>query len=433
MTTVLDAAPPAGEFDSPAGFVPPNVLNPAPPRIEYGVAGVRDLRVELAEPEEGDRSRGPKVARVFVNDEPLRPSSRFWTSFFMRFGIGKSVFNYFDHAEVFARLADRSPSDRLRYAVERGGDHGGAGTLLAVTNPAKAVVKHDDLRELLDRYDGDRVTYHGGVVESHHSPRAGHRFHVAGDAFANRFVVRTPVDGFGQPNIYLSLLREVCANGMIGESPAFRSALALGKGDDEVTYTLSRALDGFNNDEGYAALRQRFESAAESWASVHEAMGLYSLLAKLTGGGAGGGGRGDAPANWGSDGASAGGTFGSGDAGTTLLKRFHATTGDVTRLYGLANLDSLSAKRQKTLPVNCKVYDLVNFATEVATHYARPEQARRLHAWTGGLVSGEYDLEGTADQYGDFKDFFVSDGGPGDGAAGDGGEPPAAPTPAQPR
>ena len=420
MTAVLDA-PAAAADPGAAGFVPPNVLNPAPPRIDYGVASVRDLRVELEEPEDGSRSRGPSVKRVFVGDEPLRAGSRFWTSFFMRFGIGKSVFNYFDHAEVFERLADRSPDDRLRYAVERN-DHGGPGTLLAVSNPTKAVVKHDDLRELLDRYDGDRVSYHDGVVESHHAPRAGHRFHVAGDAFANRFVVRTPVDGFGQPNIYLSLLREVCANGMIGEAPAFRSALALGKGDDEVTYTLSRALDGFNNDEGYAALRQRFESAAESWASVHEAMGLYSLLAKLTGRG----GSGEPPRTFGTDGASAGGTFEPGDTGTTLLKRFHKTTGDVTRLYGLANLDSLSAKRQKTLPVNCKVYDLLNFATEVATHYARPEQARRLHAWTGGLVSGEYDLEGTADQYGDFKDFFVSDGGPDDGA-----EP--APPPRQPR
>ncbi|NNJ26431.1 DUF932 domain-containing protein [Alienimonas chondri] len=379
----------------------------APPRIDYGVTSVGDLRVELEECEDG-RSRSPKVAAVYVNDEPLRPSARFWTSFFMRFGIGKSVFNYFDHAEVFERLAARSASDRLRFAVERSDGPGsdGVGTLLAVSNPTKAVVKQDDLRELLDRYDGDRVTYHNGVVESHHSPRVGHRFHVSGDAFANRFVVRTPVDGFGQPNIYLSLLREVCANGMIGEAPAFRSQLALGKGEDQVTYSLSRALDGFNNDEGYAALRQRFESAAESWASVHEAAGLYSLLAKLTGGGDGGG---NAPRNFGTDGASADGLFERKDLGTHLLKRFHETTGDVTRLYGLANADALSAKRQKTLPVKCKVYDLLNFATEVATHHAGPAHARRLHAWAGELVSGEYDLEGTADQYGDFQDFFVGD------------------------
>ena len=396
----------------------PVTTSPCGPRIEYGVTSVGSLRVETKESEDA-RARRPAVSAVYVNDEPFRPSPRFWTSFFMRFGIGKSVFNYFDHAEVFARLAERSPSDRLRFAVER--NEKGGGTLLAVSNPTKAVVKHDDLRELLHRYDGDRVTYHNGVVESHHAPRVGHRFHVSGDAFANRFVVRTPVDGFGQPNIFLSLLREVCSNGMIGEAPAFRSQLALGKGDDEVTYTLSRALDGFNNDEGYAALRQRYESAAESWASVHEATGLYRLLAKLTGGG---GSDLSAPRNWGSDGASHDGQFERKDWATDLLKRFHATTGDVTRLYGLANLDSLSAKRQKTLPVNCKVYDLLNFATEVATHHAGPANARRLHAWTGQLVSGEFDLEGTADQYGDFQDFFVADGAPG----ASGGRQPAEPS-----
>lgn len=47
-------------------------------------------------------------------------------------------------------------------------------------------------------------------------------------------------------------------------------------------------------------------------------------------------------------------------------------TGDTSRLYGLANLDALSAKRQRTLPVRCKVYelckvyDLLNFAPATA-------------------------------------------------------------------
>ena len=43
------------------------------------------------------------------------------------------------------------------------------------------------------------------------------------------------------------------------------------------------------------------------------------------------------------------------------------------KLYGLANLDTLSPKRQRTLPVDCKVYDLLNFATEIATHHASTE------------------------------------------------------------
>ena len=54
-------------------------------------------------------------------------------------------------------------------------------------------------------------------------------------------------------------------------------------------------------------------------------------------------------------------------------------TGDLQRIYGMANLDALSVKRQRTLPAACKVYDLLNFASEVATHHAdadrRPDDA----------------------------------------------------------
>ena len=68
---------------------------------------------------------------------------------------------------------------------------------------------------------------------------------------------------------------------MVGYSPTFRSTLALGRGEDNAIYSIMRALDGSRSDEGYAALRQRFESAAKSWASVHEAQSLYRLLARL--------------------------------------------------------------------------------------------------------------------------------------------------------
>ena len=159
------------------------------------------------------------------------------------------------------------------------------GPAARVTNPTKAVVNHTAIQELLARYEGQQISYYNGVMESHHQPHTGGgRFEIAGDAFMQRYVVRTPIDGYGPPSIYLSLLREVCSNGMIGEHRAFRSVIAVGKGQDNVTYSLQRALDGFHNDEGYAALRQRFQAAASSWASVHETNGLYNLLAKLSGG-----------------------------------------------------------------------------------------------------------------------------------------------------
>ena len=89
------------------------------------------------------------------------------------------------------------------------------------------------------------------------------------------------------------------------------------------------------------------------------------------------------------------------------MNAFGKMTGDLTRVYGLANMDALSAKRQRTLPSACRVYDLLNFASELATHHAKPEGGRKLQAYIGDLVSGEYDLEGTADQFPDWRDFFV--------------------------
>ncbi len=368
--------------------------------FEYGVTTIGELQVET-KMAEGKRHRRRPVTQVLIDDEPFKPTERFWTSLYIRYGFSKSFFNYFTHEEVFSRISEISPNDRMRYCIERD-EKTGKGQLLAVSNPTKSVVRHDDLMELLELYQGGRVAYHNGIVESHHIPRmGGSRFQIGGDEFANRFVLQTPIDGFGLPNIYLSLLREICSNGMVGMGKTFRSQITVGKGHDATTFSLMRALDGFGNDEGYAALRQRFESAASSWASVHEALSLYNLTAKMLG-----------RKQLGSDGAQTlpeNGRYAI-PVGSPLLKSFHKMTGDISSLYGLANLDALSVKRQRTLPVNCKVYDLLNFATEVATHHAKPEGARRMQAWVGTLLSNEYDMEGTADNFGDFRDFFVQDG-----------------------
>ena len=63
--------------------------------------------------------------------------------------------------------------------------------------------------------------------------------------------------------------------------PAFRSELNVGKGGDGTLFALLRVLEGFNNEDGYAAMRQRFESATKSWASVDEVGRLCKVLARL--------------------------------------------------------------------------------------------------------------------------------------------------------
>jgi len=341
-----------------------------------------------------------------VHDEPLEATDRFWVSLFARYGFNRAFFRYFDHAEVFERISAKESQDRMRVCIER--DDKSGNKLLGVSNPTKPIVPHGELIDLLNRYEGEGITYANGIVESTHRPRVGNNFDVAGDMFSHRFVMSTPIDGYGQPNLYLSLLRLICTNGMIGYSRAFRSTLALGKGNDDVSHNITRALDGFNNDEGFAVMRQRMEAATTSWASVYETTSLYKLLTKLHHG------RQlnvddptlkDAPVAQGY--LTAGGIGTDDPVGSPLIKSFHGMTGDTSRLYGLANLDSLSIKRQRTLPVRCTVYDALNFATEVATHYAKPEGSRQLNAWVGGLISNEYDMENTKEGLTDFQDFFI--------------------------
>jgi hypothetical protein len=361
-------------------------------RFEYGVARIKDLVVSPAK--DNCRKTGPR--EILLNDEPVRTSNRFWTSLHARFGFTSNIFRYFSPSEVFARISETSPNDRLRWCLER--NSGGRATLLAVTNPSAALMRHDDLLELLDRYGTGEVRYANGVVSSRHAPRLNPTFEVGGDGFQNKFILDTPIDGYGRPAVYLSLLRLVCSNGAIGYSPAFRSELSVGKGDEGVAFALTRVLDGFNNEDGFAALRQRFEAATRSWASVHEVNRLYQMLARLHG-------RGEikgraAVSAAGGDGASA-------EPASPLFTAFHKMTGDLTAIYGLANLDTLSVKRQRTLPAACKVYDVLNFASEVATHHANEIGGRVVQAFIGEMISNEYDLEGTAEQFSDWRDFFI--------------------------
>jgi hypothetical protein len=357
-------------------------------RFEYRLAKVNELAVAT---EEDTKNGRPNVTTVTLKDEPLAPSERFWTSLYARYGFSGSFFKYFTHAEVFGRISSRE-TDSLRVCIERDTDTG-KGRLLAVSSPGKPIVRHDDLLETLGRYRAEKVTCVDGVIESTHTPRAGSSpFQICGDAFSNRFVMAVPIDGYGQPNIYLSLLRHICSNGAVGYAKAFRSSLALGRGEDDVNYTIVRALDGFGNDEGFAALRQRFEAAGKSWASVAEAQNLYRQLVKLI-----------YHREVGSDGAA----LVEGRVTSTLIESFHTMTGDISKLYGIANPDALSVKRQRTLPVSCKVYDLLNMASEVATHHATDHGARACQAWLGTIVSGEYDLENSCDTFDDFQDYFV--------------------------
>jgi len=348
------------------------------PEFEYGFAQIQQLQV--AEASRSDNGR-LQIKSLEVDGRRVVPTPRFWKSLFARFFISDNIFRYFEPAEVFERIAQRAKDDELRYCLESSG--AAPPRLLAVTNPQKPIIRHAEVRDLATRHGALQAEYAGGIVSTTHTPRAGDRpFSIGGDSFQHRFIMETPIDGFGHPRIFLSFLRKVCANGMIGYARAFRSDISLGK---DIAHCIGRALDGFDNGEGYAALRQRFESAQQSWASVRECSELGKLLMDMNDG------QSLRVPDWSKD--------------------FRRMTGNLSVLYGLANLDAISLKRQRVLPARCRVYDLLNFASEMATHRASPPARRRLQGFIGSLISDEYDMEGTAQSITDFAEFFVQDEG----------------------
>jgi len=376
--------------------------------FDYGTVDLSDIRVEK---ETDDKGR-VRVTSVVIDGEQLNPSHRFWVSQCALFGLSMSIYKYFSHEEVFTRITESSEEHAtIRYCIERNGDDD-RGTLLAVTNPNKPFVEYENLLEQVENFGGLDINYHDGIVESTHIPRVTNTFDICGDKFDNRFVMSTPIDGYGMPSIYLALLRDVCQNGVVAHASAFKTGIALGKGEDNVIPAVIRALDGFNSDEGYAAIRQRVERATESCLSVREALELYKIITGLMANSVLLDDGRYIPAMAKSIGnyavfASANGVT-AGDESSVLLRTFHKMTGNITEIYGIANMDAFSLKRQSTLPVRCTVYDALNYATEVATHYTNDAAAaRKIYDWVGTVLSNDYDLEGSKKKYGDFEDILI--------------------------
>lgn len=384
-------------------------------KIEYGSAALNSFQV-LETDDNG------KVTVMSVDGRSVKPTSRFWTSLcsnFSTYGLSTKLFKLFTHQEVFQRVSDvigADGKDRLRFALET--FDAGNPNLLAVTNPNKAVVEYERMGEVLARYNAQGTEYKGGIIRSTHAPAHMDDVQIAGDGFSHQYVMETPIDGFGKPLIYLSLLRQVCSNGMIGYARAFRTEINIGRGGEEgdTMFSISRALDSFNNEEGYAALRQRFESAANSWASVYEVNRVNKVILKMAqkgmfaapqakrqgyiehlatrrntvlGVGADLGGIEQNPVN------------------IMIMRAFTQMVGDLCSIYGIAHLDAVSLKKMQKIPARCTMYDLLNFVTECATHYCGEKDGRLLQAEVGNFVSNEYDLENSCESYQQFQDFFT--------------------------
>ena len=340
---------------------------------------------------------GKMVKSIIIDGETITPTGRFWESLFSKYGLNTSFFKFFKFNEVFTRLSERGLG-KVRVCIERGS----AGSkLLAITGLNKPVIIYDDLMEILDQLNlQSPIKYDNGIISSTHAPaREFSPFDINGDAFSNQFVMHAPVDGYGSPNIYLSLLRQICSNGAVGFANCFKTSLALGTGSDSIRFTLKRALDSFNNEEGYAQLRDRFQVSMNSWASVNEHQDLYRLLLKV---------QGDSKLQEDAPNIAA---FDSKDLacspGNALLQSYRRTVGDPFEQYKVTDQNTLSVKKQRALPIRSKVYSLLNYATELSTHHLSEHSSRIIQGWVGEMLSNDFDLENSCDTYDNWQDIFL--------------------------
>ena len=361
----------------------------------------------------------PKTDRDVVTGidcagELVKPSPRFWLSLFSRYGFTKSIFKFFNHQEVMHRIGEKVDNDRLRLTIETDED---GSTLLACSNPTKPVIDIESYIGCMDESRIRSISYANGIVRSMHRPRHNSStFSIGPDEFKSEFMIDTPIDGYGMPSVYLSLLRLLCMNGAVMMHPAFKSQVNVGKGEDNITFAIIRLLEQFNNEEGYAAIRARIDAAQHSWASIYEINQLHAILEKCASG--------ETDDELSEDVTLPRLTYTKSSATYipellkdsasvvspryAIMSSFFNMMGDISGRLGLANMSALSTKKQRALPVEASVYDLFNFATECATHYANRPASNLLNGWIGNLVTNEYDMEGTIDSVPDYDDFYVN-------------------------
>lgn len=318
---------------------------------------------------------------IEFNGETYYPSQRFWNSFCSKVGVGTNIFNLFDQTEVFNRVVRDtcfSTSGNIR-VIEDCRNH----QLLAITEPTKPVVDWQSVLTLINRKNGYDVRYNDGIISTMHSLQSDLDTKIGGEDFKQRMSVHIPIDGYGSPAVYLALLRQVCSNGMVAMSKAFKTTVNIGKKDSscDVEFALERMYDSFSNDEGFDALIRRLDTARRSKLSVREFEQGRRFLSRI------------APPK---------------DDPNPLkispeLRRFSSMGGNLHSKYGLASLQQMTDKQMGLLETNMTVYEAVNFMTEVTTHRLDPHKKldssiiENIQGWVGSLVSRPYDLENIID------------------------------------
>jgi hypothetical protein len=314
-------------------------------------------------------------ATIVAGGVSFTSTNRFRNSLLGLIGQSNSIFRLFSPETVFNRFQEVNGSKIVNVNYEKE-----TGRAISLTNGGKSVLNFDAIRN--DVIGDAPVSYHDGVICAMLEPYRTEGILVNNDAHLPRLSLHIPLDGYGGVQSFLAMLRQVCSNGMVAMSPAFKYSVKIGDGDNPIT-TLRRFKNSFYDEDGYADLRARLEAAGKTAASVSE----FSRLLKLTT---------------------------SSNFSLGLVQRIEKAVADTQTYYGLSALNTIDEKRARLTPSLLSIYDLINMTTELSTHVTdSPYMATRLQGLVGDLLSKQFDLEGleasTVEKDGEFTPtFFVT-------------------------
>jgi len=315
------------------------------------------------------------ITSLGLYGEKFKLTPRFHKSLASELGVPYGIFELFQPEEVMRRAAEVRPDLKLRVTVDRRrGEALGVTERRGVPLPVRYVANtlRNDSRL-------QEISYGEGVISA--KLALDEAWNVPNDSEYNIHVqCRIPVDGVGSPYMTLATLRQVCENGAVAEAPIFRTKMEIKDNDGS---HFARLLKSFSNPQGVELLQERMIQAAETKASVGEFYALETAIRKVV------------PA---------------GHDQLALCDRLHEMAQNPCVRYGVTELAKIGQKKRGLLPVDCSVSDLLNFASELATHHKDiATDLKPLHAYSGTLLAKGYDLEDLYPNAQRTSRFYMSD------------------------
>lgn len=358
------------------------------PEIKYINLDLNKIEVETREIRRSNKGR-PAIERTLIdhkNGIRINPSKKFWSSFMDEFGLGnpsQKFFNYFDHSEIFQRVQKDMDTPMISVCLEHTRGQVDTYKAYGCTRDASHI-PYDDVVGLIKKTDTNakEIYFKDGLVHSvHRSKDPIANFTIGADDYDGFYEVITPVDGHGQPEVFIGTERLVCTNGMTIRNKAFRSEFKIG---DMGMSTLAQIIDGFRNEDGYIQLKKRFENADLSYSSMREVYRTSRLLQEIV-----------------ADGRN------SAIAMSNMMYIFSEMLGDFETDLGISSLNQMSEKVAAGIPMRPTVLSLIQLLSEVSTHHVGAIHQGHIDKFIGSLISNNYDMELSKNHMGEYSQYLL--------------------------